>query len=43
MNKQIYVYIHLQVNTYFSVYCVEAILKIMGKGPKEYFTNGWDM
>jgi len=22
---------------------VEASIKILGKGPKEYFTNGWDM
>lgn len=25
------------------VYSIEATIKILGKGPKEYFTNGWDV
>ncbi|XP_052801255.1 two pore calcium channel protein 1-like isoform X1 [Mya arenaria] len=25
------------------LYCVEAMMKILGKGPKEYFTNPWDL
>ncbi|XP_060581859.1 two pore channel protein 1-like [Ruditapes philippinarum] len=25
------------------IYCVEAMIKVLGKGPLEYFTNGWDL
>ncbi|XP_041348857.1 two pore calcium channel protein 1-like [Gigantopelta aegis] len=25
------------------LYSVEAVLKVLGKGPKEYFTSGWDL
>ena len=27
----------------FSVYSVEAMLKIIGRGPRDYFTQGWDL
>ncbi|KAL4223541.1 Two pore calcium channel protein 1 [Mactra antiquata] len=28
---------------FVAIYCVEAMIKILGKGPYEYFTSGWDV
>ncbi|XP_005089220.2 two pore calcium channel protein 1 [Aplysia californica] len=25
------------------IYCLEAIIKILGRGPQDYFTKGWDV
>ncbi|GFS20547.1 two pore calcium channel protein 1-like [Elysia marginata] len=29
--------------TFVCIYCVEAVIKMLGRGPKDYFTSGWDV
>ncbi|RUS82903.1 hypothetical protein EGW08_009326 [Elysia chlorotica] len=29
--------------SFVCTYCVEAVIKMLGRGPKDYFTSGWDV